>query len=293
MNESSPAPRAPVRSAKSAERASTDIEAVCERTVETVDRQGVKSVEVAGRILEALITKQISVQLKDLSLETRLPAAKLHRYLTSLIRVRLVKQDPHTRMYQLGDFAMELGAAVMHSSGAMIDALHKQRQLCDAVGETVSLAIWSPKGPIVVNVEESNRAVLLTVRVGTLLPVSGTAAGIVFASFLAPHLTQALIARELSEQNRDFQPIVASVGKMKQLMANVRRDTYFVNRGHLLPGVMAIAAPVLDHNGGVVGVFSVLGRENHFGPDREDMAIAHLLRITGGASSRRPWHGSS
>lgn len=287
MNKSSSTLRGAARSTKTSA-GDLGVVATCERASETVDRQGVKSVEIAGRILEALITRQISVPLKDLSHETRLPPAKLHRYLTSLIRVRLVKQDPRTRLYRLGDFAMELGAAVMHSSGAMIEALHKQRLLCDAIGETVSLAVWSAKGPIIVHVEESNRAVLLTVRTGTLLPICATAAGIVFTSFLASHLTQDLISLELEAKNRDYELIVTSARKMGQLAAKVKRDKFFVNRGHLLPGVMAIAAPVLDPNGGVVGVFSVLGRENHFDAERESLAIAHLLRIVNRTSKESP-----
>jgi DNA-binding IclR family transcriptional regulator len=245
------------------------------------DRQGVKSVEVAGRILEALTAHQISVSLKELSQETRLPAAKLHRYLTSLIRARLVRQDPRTRLYQLGSFAMELGAAAMHSSDAMIDAVRKQRMVRDAVDETVSLAIWSNNGPIVVHVEESSRSVLMTVRPGTLLPLCATAAGIVFAAFLSPHLTNALAAAELQKPQDDHVPIVNSVSELNDLGRSVKRDMFMVNKSHLLPGVMAVASPLFDHGGRVIGVLSVVSRESHVTPERERHLITSLLEIAG------------
>ncbi|MCL4181830.1 MAG: IclR family transcriptional regulator [Burkholderiaceae bacterium] len=245
------------------------------------NRQGVKSVEVAGRILEALAAHRISVSLKDLSQTTRLPAAKLHRYLTSLIRTRLVQRDPLRRLYQLGGFAMELGAAAMHSSDAMIDAVRRQRMVRDAVDETVSLVIWSNNGPIVIHVEESSRAVLMTVRPGTLLPLCASAAGIVFAAFLAPHLTRALIAAELASPDNDPAPIVKSTAKLNDLLGRVKRERYMVNRGHLLPGVMAVASPLFDPGGRLIGVLSVIGRESHLTPERERDLIAHLLRIAG------------
>ncbi|WP_083851365.1 IclR family transcriptional regulator [Pusillimonas noertemannii] len=245
------------------------------------DRQGVKSVEVAGRVLEALTAQRISVSLKELSQETRLPPSKLHRYLTSLIRTRLVRQDPRTRFYQLGSFAMELGAAAMHSSDAMIEAVRKQCMVRDAVNETVSLAIWSSNGPIIVHVEESSRSVLMTVRPGTLLPLCATAAGIVFAAFLPPHMTKALAAAELDSLHDDHTPIVKSIGELNELLARVKRDMYVVNRGHLLPGVMAVASPLFDQGGRLIGVLSVIGREHHATPGGERDLISNLLRIAG------------
>jgi DNA-binding IclR family transcriptional regulator len=250
-------------------------------TADPLDRQGVKSVEVAGRILEALMARHISVSLKDLSTETRIPAAKLHRYLTSLIRARLVRQDARTRLYQLGAFAMELGAAAMNSSDAMIDAVRRQRVVRDAIDETVSLSIWSAKGPIVVNVEESSRSVLLTVRSGTLLPICSTGAGIVFASFLAPHLANALVSNELEAKDADQEPIVATLDELNELRRTVKQDMFFVNKGHLLSGVMAIATPLFDHAGRVIAVLSVVGRESHFTPEREASVIAQILQFAG------------
>jgi DNA-binding IclR family transcriptional regulator len=257
------------------------------------DRQGVKSVEVAGRILEALMARQISVSLKDLSQETRLPAAKLHRYLTSLIRARLVRQDARTRLYQLGSFAVELGAAAMHSSDAMIDAVRKQRMVRDAVDETVSLAIWSANGPIVIHVEESSRAVLMTVRPGTLLPLCATAAGMVFAAFLAPHLTNTLAAAELAAPEPGQEPIVKSVSELSEFARGVKRDMFMVNKGHLLPGVMAVASPLFDHGGHLVGVLSVVSRQAHVTPERERHVISSLLRIAGHEPKGRAKEGGA
>lgn len=243
------------------------------------DRQGVKSVEVAARILQALMTGQISLPLKDLSRETRLPAAKLHRYLTSLIRSRLVQQDSKTRQYKLGGFAMEIGAAAMHSSEAMTDAMRKQRDLRDAIDETITLSIWSSQGPIVIRVEESSRSVLMTVRTGTLLPICATAAGIVFSTFLPAYLTTEITKQEIEAPTGDNEPIVSSLAELEKVKALVGKEMYFVNKGHLLAGVAAIATPLFDNAGHIVGVLSAVGRQGNFTPTREAHVISHLLRV--------------
>lgn len=248
---------------------------------EVAERQGVKSVEVAARILQALLSQRIGVSLTDLSRATRIPAAKLHRYLTSLARARLVTQEPKNRQYRLGSFAIELGAAAMHSSDAMLEAVDKLRALRDAVDETVVLAIWSAHGPIVTHVQESSRSVLMTVRAGTMLPITATAAGMVFAAFLPAHLTSRLVAAELEHGPEDIGPIVSSLAELERVSAEIRRQKYMVNKGHLLPGVLAMASPLLDQMGQVVGVLSVVGRQPNFPDEREQATVEALLRIAG------------
>src|SRR5271154_2519816 len=74
-------------------------------------KRGVKSVDLAGRILVALCKHKKAVSLSELSEQTRIPAAKLHRYLASLTYMRMVQQDVENRKYWFGPLALEIGAA--------------------------------------------------------------------------------------------------------------------------------------------------------------------------------------
>ncbi len=70
-------------------------------------RLGIQSVEVAAEILRALSQGAETHPLKELSTALKMPAAKIHRYLVSLTRTGLARQDSVTgslldRLVQIG-----------------------------------------------------------------------------------------------------------------------------------------------------------------------------------------------
>ena len=73
-------------------------------------RRGIKSVEVAGQILDHLARAQTPVALRELAAAGRMSPGKVHRYLASFVASGLARQDPDTRQYALGPLAMRLGS---------------------------------------------------------------------------------------------------------------------------------------------------------------------------------------
>src|ERR1700733_16306068 len=76
-------------------------------------QQGVQSIEVGGRILQALARAPRPQMLRDLAAAAGMPAAKAHRYLVSFARMGLVEQQADTGLYDLGSFALELGLGAL------------------------------------------------------------------------------------------------------------------------------------------------------------------------------------
>ena len=75
------------------------------------DRRGIKSVEVAGRMLDHLARAHAPVALRELATAGAMSPGKVHRYLASFVASGLARQDPDTRLYALGPLAMRLGLA--------------------------------------------------------------------------------------------------------------------------------------------------------------------------------------
>ncbi len=80
-----------------------------------VGRRGVESVEVAGKLLQALVHLGGTARLKALAVATKLAPAKIHRYLVSLQEVGLVRQIPETQEYSLGILTYKLDEAARRS----------------------------------------------------------------------------------------------------------------------------------------------------------------------------------
>ena len=248
-------------------------------------RLGIQSVEVAGRILGALITTGRPAPLKDLARLAGMTAAKAHRYLISLVRLDLVAQDSLTGHYGIGPASIALGLAGLRSIDVVRTAGELMPMLRDEIDETVMLLIWGSNGPVVYRFEESSRPVFMNVRVGSAVPVLRTASGRIFCAYLSPAQTRDVVAAERAK--------VGAAGGRRPSAAAWARDVEKARKaglaaveGDLLPGVNAIAAPVFDHKGRLAAVVGALGRS-------EDMDVAFAgkaakaVRRTAAEISRR------
>ncbi len=108
---------------------------------------GIQSVEVAGDLIHALIQADGPLKLADLAQRAGMPSAKAHRYLVSLMRVGLARQDAATSRYDLGPVAFQLGLKGFSRFEPLQVAEATLHTLVDQVGETAALAVWGRKGP--------------------------------------------------------------------------------------------------------------------------------------------------
>jgi DNA-binding IclR family transcriptional regulator len=221
---------------------------------------GVKSIDFLCRLLDAMSRRDTSA-LKELAQDTSTQSAKLHRYLTSLVRGGLVAQDPITRRYPLGPLAFQVGLRSIRSHDPLKTAMQVQVLLRDRLDETTVLCVWSPQGPTVIRVEESSKPILMTIRVGALLPVLATATGLVFAAHLPRQLTRELIDAELPHTaDRTGSPL-HTLKDVETELEIVRRQGFAVNNEYLMRGVSAVAIPVFNFQEQLTGVISVISRE--------------------------------
>ena len=72
-------------------------------------RRGIQSVEVGGRLLQALAHHGLPMALKDLAADAGMTAAKAHPYLVSFGHIGLVEQERDSGRYALGPLALQMG----------------------------------------------------------------------------------------------------------------------------------------------------------------------------------------
>lgn len=245
---------------KVAERGSTRrSRAAHSQVVDIADRSGVQSVAVAASILKTLAAEGGVAPLKRLSSATGMPRAKVHRYLASLRGSGLIAQDAESGEYRIGPAAVTIGLVGLGRTSPVRQILDALPSLRDRINETVTAAIWSEHGPTLIAMEESDRAVTMNVRIGSVLPLSASAIGRVFLAFLPQSVTHRLLARE-RKAPRAYATKPPSEKQLGELLANIRRQSLSVGYGAMLPGVDAMAAPVFDYRGKLVAVVCAVGR---------------------------------
>lgn len=242
-------------------------------------QQGVQSVEIGLRLMRHLAQRPGPLALKDLAKSAGMPAAKAHRYLVSLIRAGLAEQDRESGRYRLGPTALELGLAALRELDVLKFGAEALADLRAAIDETVLLAVWGNKGPVVARWEESSRPVATNVRAGWVMPLVNSATGRCFVAYLPETATRAMLAEEL-----ELKP--AERAAYPGRLAEIRAHGISRVEGDLLRGVASVAAPVFDRNGAIVAVIAALGLQGAFDTDWEG-GYAKAVKDAAGRLSAR------
>jgi DNA-binding IclR family transcriptional regulator len=220
-------------------------------------RPGINSLETGLRLARVLAQERGLLALKDLAARANMAPAKAHRYLVSLIRAGLAEQDPDTGRYRLGSFALELGLSALGSVDVLRLGGEVISDLRAEIDETVLMAVWGNKGPVVARWEESTRPVATNVRAGWVMPLANSATGRLFAACLPGSVTAPLLKAEFARTPRVKRGYAARLQEIRERgMSRVQGD--------LLRGVASVAAPVFGHDGGIVAVIAALGPQGGF-----------------------------
>jgi DNA-binding IclR family transcriptional regulator len=250
----------------------------------------VQSVTIAMHILKALAAAGGMLALKDLAAATGMPRGKVHQYLTSLRVSEIVGQDEETGRYTIGPAAVTVGLVGL-ARMSPVRLLHEQLGgLRDRINETVTAAIWGEMGPTVIAIEESDHVVTMNVRIGSVLPVLGTAIGRLFLAYLPAKQTRRFAAAErrkvIGERPASAAGAPLSQSELETLLADIRARRLSRAGSPLLAGVDAVAAPVFDYRGHLVAVICAVGRSDAM-PTRWDGPVVRALNETASDLSRR------
>ncbi len=228
-------------------------------------RSGIQSIEVGFRLLEVLTAEPRAMMLRDLAQRAQMSPAKAHRYLVSFQRLGVVAQDPVSGRYELGGFALQMGLARL----ARVDGVKLARlalsALRDELDLTLGIAVWGNQGPTVVHWMESSHPAKASLKLGDVMPLLGSATGLLFAAYLPRGKTGAMMERELADARRAaHRDAPRTMAEVETLLADVRAHQAARVQGVLLPTIHAFCMPVFDSLGELSLGLIALGHEGVF-----------------------------
>ena len=250
-------------------------------------QQGVQGVEIGLKLAFALAHASAPLALRELARAAGLPPSKAHRYLVSLCRAGIVRQDGPSGRYDLGTGALQLGLAAQRRLDEFRLADEAIAELYEETGLTVGLAVWGDHGPTVVRRKEGAHAVTVSTRVGSVMSVIGTNAGRLFAAFLPKAVVAPFVEAEFkrgasaSEMGRPLDRAA-----FEQLLARVREQRLCRNRGDTVAGIDAVSAPVFDHEGAIVMVLSIMGSRGAIDLAVDSPPVRALVRVCEALSAK-------
>jgi len=247
-------------------------------------QQGIQSIEVGNAVLAALAAAGQPLMLKDLAKAARMSAPKAHRYLVSYARIGLVEQEAGTGRYELGSFALELGLAALGRLDPVVIASRYLRDLAVAIDQTTALAVWANHGATIVRWAGSDSLVSATLRVGSVMPLSRSATGLLFCALQSLSQSMPLLKTELAENAaRGLRP--QTLEEIEPLLAEIRRNGYS-RTNTFSSGITGLAAPVFAADGTLAIALTTLGYSERF----DEMSLRSTVLAKAQEISQRLGH---
>jgi len=248
------------------------------------------------RLLDAFAAGSQDMTLSAVAAAAGMPPSKAHRYLVSLIRAGFVEQMAGSSRYRLGRGALALGLAALRHINVVEIAGPILKELRDSTGLTVSMAAWANHGPTVVRVVETANPMVVTARVGTVLPLLSSANGHLYLAHLPRSETAELLKQELKAARKHAAAANGErrgelPGTPEEIIERAKREYITRNFEMSTIGLTSLAAPVFDARGELACTIALIGPVGHLdmsldGPMAEAVRRASLelsARIGGSA----------
>lgn len=205
------------------------------------------------RLLDAFAASGSEMALTAVAAATGMHPSKAHRYLVSLTRAGYIAQDSATGLYGLGPRSTALGLAAMRQLDVVRLAADIMNDLRDLTGQTISMVTWANHGPTIVSVREADTPIMVTVRVGSVLPLLTSSNGQIFLAYLPPRKVKPFIDAELATAKRNPRwKGPRTVAGVTRQIRDIRQRRMSRSESGVTTGIVSLAAPVFDHRGEIV-----------------------------------------
>lgn len=249
-------------------------------------RRGIQSVEIGSALLLQLALHVRPLALKDLAKASGMTAGKAHPYMVSFLKVGFVTQT-EAGHYELGPLALQLGLTRLQRMDPVKEASQLIEALANDTGQSIALAVWGNLGPTIVRLEEPIEPLHVNLRTGTVMSLTHTATGRLFAAYMPPKVVERILNDELHRlgTSKDERGAPAHE-ELDAALAETRKHGLSRSLGQPIPGIDALCAPVFDSAGHLVLGILAMGPSASF-DSSWDGRVATPLRHCALEVSRR------
>lgn len=218
--------------------------------------QLVPAVDRAIRMLVDLRGVARGKRISDLARDLGMPKSSAFQIAATMVHHGILECEDETRRYRLGPALHALAEARPGRSDLPLLAVPHLRGLASATGLTALLGMPTASGTVLAAKVDSPEPLGVGARVGFELDRMAGAFGKIFAA-ARPQADRKTLLRE--ELRRYTARTVIDVQQMERELERVRKSGIATDLEEYLEGIRAVAAPVTDETGDVVGAICSVG----------------------------------
>ena len=221
------------------------------------DHGGIQSVDIGMTVLRALAVAKGPLSLKEIGTACGMAPSKAHRYLHSLVAGGMVAQQKRSGKYDLGLFALRLGASAIRRIDVVNRVSDQLEDLVDQLKMPAHISIWSHEGPIAVRCQRTADSLISPDVLGSVFPLLRSATGNVFLSYLPDRLTRPFVAAEIQRESELENSIDFDI---TEITRTVRDQGYAMTLGTFVPHYVGIAAPIINWDDEICAAVTIVAR---------------------------------
>ena len=243
------------------------------------DKNLVQSVTKALKIVE-LLAREGEAGIGEIAQKLGMDKSTIFRLVSTLKQEGIVIQNLSNKKYANGYRLFELGQSVLRQSHAIRTAIYPfMRAIADRTGETVNLAVRDGLEMVYIEMIETGDIIRIGHNLGQRRPIYCTSVGKAMLAWLPEADLDALI-REI-----DFHPFtpttVSGPEQLREELAFIRKNGYFIDREQHAPGIRCYGTPVLNCNREPVAALSLSMPQYKYekNPEKEKLCISVILDV--------------
>jgi DNA-binding IclR family transcriptional regulator len=215
----------------------------------------VQSVARTLDILEVLAVLE-ELPLGEIARRTALQPSTVHRLISTLVERGYVVQNPASGHYLLGFKLTEVANVIARRTEQLRSlALPHLQAIQKGTGETANLTVIERSNIVYLDQVEGSRSVRMHAPIGATVPAHAAASGKAMIAFMPPKLISEILGPEPFDQVTLH--TITGLEALGEELARIRRRGYAIDNEEHEPGVGCVAAPIFNHDAGVLAALSV------------------------------------
>jgi len=244
---------------------------------------GLQAVAMAIRILEYLAAQRGGVGVTALAQALGTTKSRVHRHLRTLVETGYIVQAPDSEKYRVGNRLVTLGRTVAENFDLAALAREEMRTLRDTLGQSVVISRAEVAGAVVLATLPGREAIEIAVKPGSILPPHCTAQGKLGLAHAEAAVRERVL---LSRLDMRTPHTITSPTALRDELARILERGWAVAPSESMLGVNALAAPIFEGGGEMVGAIAILGSIQFIEAAPSPAQIRHLRQAAARISAQ-------
>jgi DNA-binding IclR family transcriptional regulator len=207
-------------------------------------------------LLKTFDDNRPSWRLSELAREVGLNKTTTFRLLSALESEGLLIRAQDGESYVLGPEVVVLGGRALRANNLRALVRPELERLAAQTGETTSLEVRAGSDVLVVDEVLGDYLMSGVQTIGSRWPLHATSTGLALLAFMPQAERERLLAMPLAAVTPQT---ITDPGRLARELAAIRRQGYAVANEGLEAGLVAIGAPLYNHDGEALAAISVAG----------------------------------